>query len=130
MTSSAALPSTTRTASPPARSTSAEPPEPFIARYFTTPLFFASFLLSFLLVDTRNHSQTTSSRKPPSARETEPWFWRARHRKLARLEIGQALEMRRLVLGVVLLVLGVGLVGAWWVGRWVLGLVRGVVGGL
>ncbi|MCJ1393705.1 hypothetical protein MMC18_006581 [Xylographa bjoerkii] len=118
---STAAPSALRASRPsPSPPSALEAPESFLARYLTTPLFFASFLVSFLLVDTRNHRRTGSSDRD-AARPAEPWFWRAKHRKLARLEIGQALERRRLVLVGLLVVLGVGCLGTWWVVRWALG---------
>lgn len=115
-----------KSSNPPNPSSAPEPPESFVTRYFTTPLFFASFLLSFLLVDNRNHSHATSSRKHESS-GAEPWFWRAKHRKLARLEIGEALEMRRLVVLGMLLGLAFGCVGAWWGVRSVGGVLCGLL---
>ncbi|MCJ1401329.1 hypothetical protein MMC11_004541 [Xylographa trunciseda] len=138
---SPATASSPRKASPPSPTFSSapapapdEPPDSLLARYLTTPLFFASFLLSFLLVDNRNHTHAHPQSSPKThsnhnnhngAGATEPWFWRAKHRRLARLEIGQALEMRRLV--VLGMVVGVGIAcgAAWCVGWWVVGRVLG-----
>jgi hypothetical protein len=113
-----------------------EEPDSFITHYIYTPLFFASFLLSFLLVDNRNHecvskarpqltsavsgSRSSSTSIRSSRDEEEKWIWRAKHRKMAKLEIGQALEMRQWVaLGIVgMLVLGG--VSLWFVGKMML----------
>ena len=96
-----------------------EKPESFVSRYVYTPLFFASFLLSFLLIDNRNHNRTTGGRcDEAKGRDKKPWIWRAKHMKLARLEIGQALDMRHSVALVIVVAIGAGCMGLWWMMVW------------
>ncbi|KAL9116527.1 MAG: hypothetical protein Q9187_006947 [Circinaria calcarea] len=80
-------------------STDSPPPDSLLTRLFFNPLLFASFLFSLLLVDTRNHNSLNYTQ----GKSEESWFWRAKHRKMARMEIGRALEMRKwVVMGMVI----------------------------
>ena len=106
-----------------------EKPESLISRYFYTPLLFASFLLSFLLIDNRNHSRTTNGRgRSEEGNDKKPWVWRAKHRKLARLEIGQALEMRHAVALVIVVGMSTGCLCLWWMTTWMYGVVGRLLG--
>ena len=102
-------------------SSAPETQDPLLTRLFLTPLLCISFLLSLLLVDSRNHEResdhSASSRTsyifglPWVRKEGETWVWRSRRRKIVRAEMGQAFEVRKWVLGG-LVVGGVVAVGA------------------
>ncbi|MCJ1235536.1 hypothetical protein MMC14_003505 [Varicellaria rhodocarpa] len=101
-------------------------------------LYFASFLISFLLVDNRNHKSLQS--RPTSQIEhifiapwrkagwgnnkdenkgshnEKAWYWGRKGPKIARMEIGSALELRWMVtLGIL-----AGAVTMGWAGVWVI----------
>ena len=114
--------------------------ESLLTRVVLTPLRCVSFLLSLLLVDTRNHERLRPGaaatgnrfgrlRGPWVRKEGEAWVWRARRRKIMRAEMGQAFEVRKWVMvglvvaGVVIVAAG-GLVVRWVggkVGAWLSG---------
>jgi len=122
--SSSSLPSTTVLVSP-----DSDQPESLISRYFYTPLFFASFLLSFLLIDNRNHNRTANGHgRTAEEKDKKPWVWRAKHRRLARLEIGQALDIRRSVALVIVVGIGAGCLVLWWMTMWMYGVVGRLLG--
>ncbi|MCJ1258370.1 hypothetical protein MMC24_006203 [Lignoscripta atroalba] len=134
--------------SPSPSPSSRDSPDSLLSRLVFTPLLFISFLLSLLLIDNRNHNSVTRHHSPPNESPAsilgwifglrwknrdnnkghqEAWFWRAKHRRMARMEFSEAFEIRKLVL--VGLVLGavVSCMVGMWLARWVL---RGMAGWL
>ena len=113
-----------------------------LMRIFLTPLLFISFLLSLLLIDNRNHNTVVArqrSSSPTSSaasvlgrvfglrwsrrggkEENQTWFWKAKQRKMARMEFSEAFEVRkRVLMGIVCGGMLGCLVGLWAV-RWTL----------
>lgn len=93
-----------------------------LTRLFLTPLLCVSFLLSLLLVDTRNHERShrdssatgnigARPRLPWLQKEGDAWVWTSRKRKIMRAEMGQAFEVRRWIM-VALVLFGVMTMGA------------------
>ncbi|MCJ1309961.1 hypothetical protein MMC25_003622 [Agyrium rufum] len=137
--------------------------ESLITRLVLNPIFFVSFILSFILVDSRNFARSHTHRSSSSPKSTSPsrtsssagqsqrpaysrWFsstsstntvsasgqkqdgrsrlgngepnyWKSKQRRLARMEIGDALEMRKYVVVGLFLALVCVFVGGFWVGR-------------
>ncbi|KFY13026.1 hypothetical protein V491_06553, partial [Pseudogymnoascus sp. VKM F-3775] len=131
-------------------SSSPQQQESSLSRLVIAPLTFLSFLLSLFLIDTystssrrRDHARhqaggwlstllwrpkaespyayVGSPGKGGTEGESEEWVWHTKQRKMLRMEIVDAFELRRWVmaaLGVMVVVLG----GAgWWVGWWIWG---------
>ncbi|MCJ1340935.1 hypothetical protein MMC09_006231 [Bachmanniomyces sp. S44760] len=98
---------------------------------FLTPLLFASFLLSFFLIDSRNYqhshppslpSSSTRGRSPRSSQDKEQgsngWIWRSKKRKVAKMEIAEAFELRGSIMtGLVIGGMGIS-IGGIWMGSW------------
>ena len=124
--------SSTTPSSAPRKAEQDYPPtsESIITRLIYNPLFFISFALSLLLVDNRNYDRSHSHKHYSESnsddgtqKKKEPWIWRAKHRKVARMELGEALEIRRWVLmGLIGGMLG-GMLGSWFLMRWGWGMV-------
>ncbi|KAI9715748.1 MAG: hypothetical protein M1812_005746 [Candelaria pacifica] len=126
-----------------------------VTRLIITPILFLSFILSLFLVDRRNTSyRTTQHPSPPPTtllaklkhalvspwQDAEPyrsgnhqdgkeekWRLHSKHRKMMRMEVSDAFELRgKVVVGIVVfgLLAGLGvLVCGWWIwGLWIGGL--------
>ena len=115
-----------------------EQSDSLISHLMLNPLLFASFLLSLLWVDSRNYAATHTHDKRPSSmakllsrdksrkdQQDKDWYWQAKQRKMAKMEIGDALDMRSWMLGVCGMGLLVVLGGSWLVGRWAWGMFGG-----
>ncbi|RDW64712.1 hypothetical protein BP6252_10363 [Coleophoma cylindrospora] len=139
------------TSAPP---TISAPKESVIARLLIAPLAFISFLISLSLIDSRNTSRRTSasSRTPnsllsrllfkplprttpgsprsPSPRKEKPsdrdWesHYHTLQKKLMKMEVADAFEIRKWVLAGMLTVAAMLGIGAWVVLGWVVEFVR------
>ncbi|KAL3417957.1 hypothetical protein PVAG01_10967 [Phlyctema vagabunda] len=126
------------------------PREGLIVRFLITPLTFISFLFSLALIDAHNSSVRSAPDQPrsllsrmiwkdspepyayvrsphpkegasPEGKGTrEPWHWHSKQKKMMKMEVADAFEIRKWVLTAMLVLGGVLVVVSWIVFRWLL----------
>jgi hypothetical protein len=86
--------------------------------FLITPVLFVSFLISLILVDRRTRASVHPPSTPCGSRCDREDFYHTRQRRLAKMEIGQAFQMRDNALKLLGFSLGAGILGTAGAGGW------------